>query len=87
MKVYTREVTESRRFIEIDGEEFRVHAVLEILDELEEADGAFNRLVIYNSKLADVLEKRNVIFKNIRGSCGRSDNYKEFCDEVERLVG
>ena len=86
MKVYEREVTRTVRFIEIDGEEFHVSEVLEALDVLSDADGAFTRAILGSQRMADIFEKRKVAFRNVRGSYGKDENFQEFYTEVEELV-
>lgn len=85
MRAYSREVTTRVNFVEIDGKEFRLNDVLEIAEELAEADGFCYNLVIYDSNISKMLEEQGVASRNARGSYGRGPNYEEFLNELYNL--
>lgn len=64
-----------KRFF-VDGDyKFGFDDFLETVEALEDADGLMCRLVIYG-KMEEYLEKKGIIFKNARGSCGCKDEEK-----------
>lgn len=81
---HTRTITIDR--LSVDGYEFDLSEILNILSELEDCDGFFTVLVIHDSDIAESLEKLGVIKKNIRGGCYPGEAYQKFADEVWGLL-
>jgi hypothetical protein len=60
--------------------------LVELLEELRNCDGYFERVVIYNSEWERKLEELGVISTNSRGSAGSGKKFKSFYDEVYKIV-
>lgn len=73
-------------FLKTELGEFNLDDVMELLEDLEDADGFFNVVVIYNHKLGEWLESKGAAFRNARGSYAKGKNYKEIYDAVYKLV-
>lgn len=56
--------------------------LLELLEQLEEVDGYFERLIVYNSADAKKLEELGVLSRSPRGSYSEGKNCREFHSKV-----
>ena len=83
MKLFTKTV--ELVFVEIDGKEFRWSEVNEVLTALEGTDGFMEYILIDDDDLADVLEAREVLKRNARGSQFKGPKFESFSAELRNL--
>lgn len=80
-KTKTRKVTET--FITLDGKDFELTDLVNMMDELEDTSYAGPRIVVYNRPLRDALVKRKVLADTVKGSLFRGENYEKFRNRIK----
>jgi len=59
----------------------------EVMDELDQVDGLFDAIVIYDSELVAVLREMQIVSQNSRGGCAAGPLHKEFYKlDLEEIV-
>jgi hypothetical protein len=78
-----KEVVKKVHYIVLNGVEHELGEFYGTLCQLEDADGSFEVVIIYDSKLASALVKCGAAIKTTRGSYKRGDKWQEVKQSIE----
>lgn len=66
----------------IDGEPYDFNELLEIVEELNTTSYGMNHLAIYNRRVEELLIRRGLADKSVRGSCAKTEKTAAFLQEL-----
>jgi hypothetical protein len=80
IKKKTRKIAET--FITMDGKDFELTDLVNMMEELKNSSYAGPRIVIYDKDLQAALIKRKVVENTVKGSLFRGRDYEKFAARI-----